>query len=103
MLNQAVYIVTTVFEAKKYASDSGMHIKSYLNGVGIAKGYELDDRSSIPGRGKIFIPSPASTHLLSNEYEALKRPVREADHSLPSSAEVKNGGAIPPFPHVSTE
>jgi hypothetical protein len=25
--------------------------------------------------------------------------VCEADHSLPSSAEVKNGGAIPPLPH----
>jgi hypothetical protein len=24
----------------------------------------------------------------------------EADHSLPSSAEVKNGGAIPPHPHT---
>jgi hypothetical protein len=24
----------------------------------------------------------------------------EADHSSPSSAEVKNGGAIPPLPHV---
>jgi hypothetical protein len=23
----------------------------------------------------------------------------EADHSLPSSAEVKNGGALPPLPH----
>jgi hypothetical protein len=26
----------------------------------------------------------------------VKRPGREADHSSPSSAEVKNGGAIPP-------
>jgi hypothetical protein len=28
----------------------------------------------------------------------VKRPGREADHSPPSSAEVKNGGAIPPLP-----
>jgi hypothetical protein len=28
----------------------------------------------------------------------VKRPGREADHSLPSSAKVKNGGAIPPLP-----
>jgi hypothetical protein len=28
----------------------------------------------------------------------LKRLGRESDHSLPSSAEVKNGGAIPPLP-----
>jgi hypothetical protein len=27
---------------------------------------------------------------------------READHSPPSSAEVKNGGAIPPLPYVSS-
>jgi hypothetical protein len=30
----------------------------------------------------------------------VKRPEREADHSPPSSAEVKNGGAIPPLPHM---
>jgi hypothetical protein len=30
----------------------------------------------------------------------VKRPGREADHSLPSSAEVKNGGATPPLPHM---
>jgi hypothetical protein len=28
----------------------------------------------------------------------VKRQVREADHSFPSSAEVKNCGAVPPFP-----
>jgi hypothetical protein len=27
-------------------------------------------------------------------------PEREADHSLPSSADVKNDGAIPPLPHM---
>jgi hypothetical protein len=31
-----------------------------------------------------------------------KRPGREADQSHPSSAEVKNGGAIPPLPHMSS-
>jgi hypothetical protein len=30
----------------------------------------------------------------------VKRQGREADHSPPSSAEVKNGGAIPPLPYV---
>jgi hypothetical protein len=43
--------------------------------------------------------------LLSNGYRGeispeVKRPGREADHLLPSTAEVKDGGAIPPFPHV---
>jgi hypothetical protein len=29
--------------------------------------------------------------------QGVKTPGREADHSPPSSVEVKNGGAIPPF------
>jgi hypothetical protein len=32
----------------------------------------------------------------------VKRQGREADHSPPFSAEVKNGGAIPPIPHMSS-
>jgi hypothetical protein len=32
----------------------------------------------------------------------VKRPGREADHSPPSRAEVKKGGAIPPLPHMSS-
>jgi hypothetical protein len=32
----------------------------------------------------------------------VKRPEREADRSPSSSAEVKNGGAIPPLPHTSS-
>jgi hypothetical protein len=32
------------------------------------------------------------------DFPEIKRPGREADHSPPSSAEVKNGGAIPPLP-----
>jgi hypothetical protein len=31
-----------------------------------------------------------------------KRPGREADHPPPASAEVKNGGTIPPLPHKSS-
>jgi hypothetical protein len=30
----------------------------------------------------------------------VKRPEREADHSPPSSAQVKNDGATPPLPHT---
>jgi hypothetical protein len=32
----------------------------------------------------------------------VKWPEREADHSLPSSEDVKNGGAVPPFHHTSS-
>jgi hypothetical protein len=32
----------------------------------------------------------------------IKRPGGEADHSPPSSAEVKNSGAVLPLPHMSS-
>jgi hypothetical protein len=35
-------------------------------------------------------------------YPEVKRPGREADHSSPSSAEVKIVAVIPPFPHTSS-
>jgi hypothetical protein len=34
-------------------------------------------------------------------YPEVKRPKRETNQSSPSSAEVKNSGAIPPLPHKS--
>jgi hypothetical protein len=34
-------------------------------------------------------------------FPRLKRQELEADHSLPSSAEVKKGGTIPPLPHMN--
>jgi hypothetical protein len=51
---------------------------SWDSSIGIATGYGVDGVLS-PG---------------------VKRPGREADHSPQSSAKVKNGGAIPPFPHM---
>jgi hypothetical protein len=49
--------------------------------------------------------APGSPSLISNEYRVflprVRRQVREADHSPPSSAEVKNGGAISPLTHTS--
>jgi hypothetical protein len=38
-----------------------------------------------------------------NEFRGLwvEGPVREADHSPPFSAEIKNDGAVPPLPHTS--
>jgi hypothetical protein len=57
---------------------------------------------------ELYLPSPdlGPTHppiqwvpgTLSVE---VKRPGREAGHSTPSSAEVKNGGAIHSLPHMS--
>jgi hypothetical protein len=37
-----------------------------------------------------------------DNFSGLKRPGREADHLLPSTAQVKNGGARTPLPHVSS-
>jgi hypothetical protein len=34
--------------------------------------------------------------------QGVKRPGSEADHSPQANAEIKNGGTIPPLPHVFT-
>jgi hypothetical protein len=34
--------------------------------------------------------------------QGVKQPGHEADNSSPSSAEIKNVGAIPPLPHMSS-
>jgi hypothetical protein len=70
-------------------------------------GYRLDGRSSSPGRSKIFLPCSASILALGPAQPirwvpGVKRPGSEADHSPPTSAEVKSGGAIPPLPHRSS-
>jgi hypothetical protein len=64
-------------------------------------GYGLDDQGSIPGAGWEFFSKPPRPErlwgppsLLSNGVPGalslgVKRPGREADHSPPSSAEVK--------------
>jgi hypothetical protein len=76
--------------------------------VDVATDYGLDGRGSIPDRGKRFVCAPQSPDRLwgppnlSSGYRGVKLLGREADYSLPSSAEVKNGGAIPPFPSTSS-
>jgi hypothetical protein len=71
----------------------------------MATGYVLDSRGSIPGIGK-KISVPHSVHSGSVAYPSsntmgtgalspgVKQPGRDADHSFPSIADVKNGGAI---------
>jgi hypothetical protein len=77
-----------------------------LAGVGIATGYRLGGRGSNPGSGKIFLFFTGSRRHTQQVPGALspgvKRPGREADYSPPSSAEVKNGGAVPPLLHMSS-
>jgi hypothetical protein len=67
----------------------------------------LDDRGSIPGgKTDFFFSSLSRPYRLWNAIQRIpaalspgvKRPAREADHSPPSSAEVRKYGAIPPLP-----
>jgi hypothetical protein len=77
--------------------------------AGITTGYELDDRGTISGTGKRFSSSPQHLDRFTGPpslYQWVpgalsmekKCPRREADHSPESSAEAKNGRAIPPLP-----
>jgi hypothetical protein len=61
-----------------------------------------------PQRGKLFLSTPQRQErawvplsLLSLSL-GVQRPRHEADQSLPSCAQVKNGGTIPPLPHTSS-
>jgi hypothetical protein len=73
--------------------------------VGLAASYGLDGLSLIPGKSKIFsllrsvqngygVP----THPPIRWVRRVKQPKREADHSPPSSPEIKDGGVIPSLP-----
>jgi hypothetical protein len=78
---------------------------SFLTYLRIVSDYRLDDRSSIPGRGKGFFLYPlrpdrqwGPPSFLSSWYRwsfpgrvgSKARPESNTDHSLPSSAEIKN-------------
>jgi hypothetical protein len=88
-------------------------LRSRDSSVGIAAGYRLDGRGSVPDRGKIFVYSTATSSPLGPPqppvqwvpralYTGVKRPELEADHLAKYGAEVKNGGAIPPLPLMSS-
>jgi hypothetical protein len=85
----------------------------FVLGVGIATGYEVDGQSSKSGGGTIFSfpqrpdrlrdpPSLLSQWVPGAISPWVKLLGHEADHSPPSSAEVKNGGAVPQLPHMSS-
>jgi hypothetical protein len=85
-------------------------LNSRDSSVGIATGWMA--RLRFPAGQEFFLVSTASRPALGLTQFPVqwmsgalsvgaKQPGCEADHSPPSSAEVKNGGAIPPFPHMS--
>jgi hypothetical protein len=81
--------------------------------VGIATNYGMEDRGSIPGRNKFFStlqnlhtvlwPTQLPIQWIPEVHSSrVKWPGCEANYSLPSSTEVKNGGAISSLPHTSS-
>jgi hypothetical protein len=69
-------------------------------------------QGSIPSRGRRFLTFSMARPALGHTQPfvqcvpgslslGVKQPGSEADHSPPSSAEDKNGGDIPPLPHMS--
>jgi hypothetical protein len=78
----------------------------------VGMGNRLDGLGSNAGNGKFLLFSTASRPAIGPiqpPIQCVPReispgvnwPGHEADDSPPSSAEVKNGGAIPPPPHIS--
>jgi hypothetical protein len=101
-------------KTKKNLSQDSLHPdqERWESSVSIATGNGLDGQGSIPGTGKIFPFSTVSRLVLGSTHPAIGWVPRaislevkwlgcEADHSLPSSAEVKNDGAILSLPHMS--
>jgi hypothetical protein len=85
---------------------------SHYSSVSVTAGYRLDVRFSIPGREEGFSllhsvkagtgapTQPSAQRVKAVNFQGVKRSRHEADNSLPYSAEVNNGGAIPPPPHI---
>jgi hypothetical protein len=111
--NQATKSFRCVLRFGSCVSNGPSHL-TRNSSVSIATGYGLDGRDSIPGRGKRYVSTPprldrfrGSPSLLSNGYRGgglssrVKRTEREAGHSHPSYAEVKNFGTVPTLPCTS--
>jgi hypothetical protein len=73
--------------------------------VSIATFYRLDGLDLIPGIARFFstasrlnlgLTQTPIQQVLASLFHGVKQQGHEADHSPPSSAEVKNGGVIPP-------
>jgi hypothetical protein len=67
--------------------------------VGKATAFRLGVLGLIPGRSKRSVSTPQRPDR--SLFLKVKWPRPKADHSPPSSAEVKNGGVIPPLLHTS--
>jgi hypothetical protein len=77
--------------------------------VGISTCYSLKVPGSIPGKAILYLfhsfQIECEPHIQKASeaiFQGLKRQGRETNRPFPSSAEVKNDGAIPPFANVSS-
>jgi hypothetical protein len=76
--------------------------------VRIGTDYGQDGFGSTPGRARGFYIHHSVQRALGPTQPpvqwllGVKRPGREAGHSTPSSAKVKNGGAVPPLHPVAS-
>jgi hypothetical protein len=81
---------------------NGKHVIMYSDGLRSGRpGFDSRQGQQIVLFSTASSPSLGPTQPPIQWVPGGKRPVREADHSPQSSAEVKNGGALPPFPHMS--
>jgi hypothetical protein len=103
----------TVLHAQQFTLDHLFVVKSRDSSVSIVIGCGLDSHVLIPSKGKIFLFSVMSSPALRPTQfpvqwvsgalsPRLQQPESETDNSPPSSAEVKNGGAKSPLPHMSS-
>jgi hypothetical protein len=94
-INPSVYIEETYYTA---TPESGW-LSRYSDGLQVGRPGKTFSSPQRPDR----LSGPPS--LLSKVYRrqfprGVKRPKREADHSPPSSVQFRNGGAVPPLPHI---
>jgi hypothetical protein len=108
-------ITSSVFRQGTFISDSAVDLlqsrdvkyRSRDSSVGIATVYGLDFWGSIPGKGNIFpfrsVQTGSGAHYVlcpGAIFPGVERLGHEADNSHLSAAEVKNGGTVPPLPHM---
>jgi hypothetical protein len=88
-------------------SASGLGYQQYFRDISfdITTGHGLGSWGSIPDGARDFFSTTSRPAMGSIEppFPSVKRPGREADHSPPSSGGVRNSGAIPPYPHTSSQ
>jgi hypothetical protein len=97
----------------KLSLRNSLILRSGDSSVSIVMGFGLDRWGSIPCRSKIFLFSTASRPAMGPTQPSIqwvlgvsslrvKQLGHEADHSPPSSADIKNGGAIAPLHLMSS-